>query len=43
MVVVADVLPKDSLKMAMAEDEDPIQAFSPDRPHPTLRVGIGPG
>ena len=42
-VVIADELPMSSLKMAIVEDEGPIQAFSPDRLHPTLRVGIGPG
>src|ERR1017187_10333134 len=41
-IVVLHVLPKDSLKMTMAEDEDPVEAFSPNRPDPTFRVGIGP-
>ena len=41
-VVVPYVLPKDSLEMAMAKDKDPIEAFSPNRPHPTFSVGIGP-
>jgi hypothetical protein len=41
-VVALDVLPKDSLEMTMAEDEDPVEAFSPHRPHPTFSEGIGP-
>jgi len=35
-VVVPFVLPKDSLEMAMTKDENPIEAFSPNSPHPTL-------
>jgi hypothetical protein len=41
-IVVLHVLPKNSLEMTMAEDEDPVEAFSPNRPHPTFSEGIGP-
>ena len=40
-IVVLHVLPKNSLEMTMAEDEDPVEAFSPNRPHPTFSEGIG--
>ncbi len=40
-IVVLHVLPKYSLEMTMAEDEDPVEAFSPNRPHPTFGEGIG--
>jgi hypothetical protein len=28
--------------MAMAQNEQPVQALGPDRPHPTFRVGVSP-
>ena len=40
-VVMADVLSKHSLEVAMAKDEHPVEAFASDGSHPTLRVGIG--
>jgi hypothetical protein len=40
-IVVLHVLPKNSFEMTMAEDEDPVEAFSPNRPHPTFSEGIG--
>jgi hypothetical protein len=42
LVVVIDIVPKYSFEMSMAEDEDAVQAFSPNCPHPTFSVGIGP-
>jgi hypothetical protein len=35
-VVVTDVLPKDSIEMASAHDEQPVEAFVSNRPDPTL-------
>jgi len=40
LVVVADVLPEDSLKVAFAEDQDVVQALPPDGPHEALGKGI---
>jgi hypothetical protein len=40
-VVVADVLPKDTLKVAATENKHPVEAFVSHRPHPAFRVGIG--
>jgi hypothetical protein len=43
VVVVPDVAAKDSFEVALAENEDPVETFCPHRPHPTLRVRVGPG
>jgi hypothetical protein len=42
-VVVLDVDPKDLLQVATANDQKPVQALGPDRPHPALRVRVRPG
>src|SRR6266542_425459 len=41
LVVVPDVGPEGALKMLSPEDESPIQAFSPKRPHPSFAEGVG--
>ncbi len=41
-VEVPGVPAEDSLELAMTDDEDPVEAFCPHRPHPTLCVGVGP-
>jgi hypothetical protein len=41
-VVVHQVLAKDDLEVPAPEDEDPIQALSPDRPDESFGEGIGP-
>ena len=41
-VVMAHVLSKHSLEVAMAKDEHPVETFGPDGFHPAFRVGIGP-
>ena len=43
LVVMRDVLPKHSLEMSTTEDEDLVEAFCPNSPHPTFHVGISPG
>ena len=40
LVVVAVVDPEDVLKVAPAEDEDPIKAVGTNRPHPPFGVGV---
>jgi hypothetical protein len=40
VVVVPHVLVEDSLKVAPTPDEQPVQAFLSDRPHPALGVGV---
>jgi hypothetical protein len=40
LVVVAAVDAEDMLEVAPAEDEDPVEAVSADRAHPTLGVGV---
>jgi hypothetical protein len=42
LVVVAGVLPGDSFEVPFIQDEQPVEAFGTNGPHPTLRVGIGP-
>ena len=42
-VVVLDVLPQDTFELALAEDEQPVQAFAPNRPDPALGMGPGAG
>lgn len=37
LVVVADVLPKDSFEVTMSHYEDPVEAFGPHCPHPAFR------
>ena len=39
-VVVADVVPKYSFEMSMAHNENPVEAFSANRPHPAFRERI---
>ena len=41
-VVVRDVDPKDLLEVASADDQQPVEALSADRPHPAFGVGVGP-
>ena len=40
-VVVTDVLPKDSIEMASAHDDEPVEAFVSNRPNLTLCEGVG--
>jgi hypothetical protein len=40
-IVVLDVDPQDLLEVAAIEDEQPVQALSPYRANPALRIGIG--
>jgi len=40
VVVVPQVLVEDSLKVASTADQQPVQALLPDRPHPTLGIGV---
>ena len=42
LVVVAGTLTEDSLEVALAKDEQPIEALRPDRSHPSFRVSVGP-
>jgi hypothetical protein len=42
-VVMADVLSQNLVQVTTAENEHPVEAFCPHRPHPAFRVGIGPG
>ena len=42
-VVMLDVDPKDLLEVAAADDQQPVQALGPDRPHPALGVRVRPG
>jgi hypothetical protein len=41
-IVVVDVVTKYSFEVTTTENEDRVEAFSPNGPHPTLRVGVGP-
>ena len=41
-VVVPDVAEKDSFEVTGAQNEQPIETFCPHRPHPALRVRVGP-
>jgi hypothetical protein len=41
-VVVAGILAKDSLEVAVANDEQPIEAFGANRSYPAFRVGVRP-
>jgi hypothetical protein len=40
LVVVLDVGPQDLLKVAAADDQQPVQALGADRPHPALGVRV---
>jgi hypothetical protein len=40
IVVVPHILVENSLKVAPAPDQQPIQAFLSDRPHPALGGGV---
>jgi len=40
VVVVPYVLVEHALEVASTPDQQPVQAFLPDRPHPTLGVGV---
>jgi hypothetical protein len=40
LVVVLDVGPQDLLKVAAADDQQPVQALGTDRPHPALGVRV---
>jgi hypothetical protein len=42
LVVVVDVLTKCSFEVTTTENEDRVEAFSPNGPHPTFRVGVRP-
>jgi hypothetical protein len=42
-VVVPDVDAKDLLEVAAPDDQQPVQALDPDRPHPALGVRVRPG
>jgi hypothetical protein len=42
-VVVLDVRAQDPFQVALAEDEQPVQAFAPNRPDPALGMGPGAG
>ena len=42
-VVVLDIVPKDLLEAAAADDQQPVQALGAHRPDPTLRMGVGDG
>jgi hypothetical protein len=39
---VVDVLTKCSFEVTTTENEDRVEAFSPNGPHPTFRVGVRP-
>jgi hypothetical protein len=41
-VVLPDVAAEDSFEVALAENEQPVETFGSNRPHPTLRVRVGP-
>src|ERR1019366_3451765 len=41
-VVMPDVLAQNRVEVTTAEDEHPVEAFCPYRPHPTFRIGVGP-
>jgi hypothetical protein len=43
LVVVSDVLPEDSLKVAFAEDQDVVQALPSYGLHKTLDIGVSLG
>ena len=43
LVVVADVLPQDLLKVVFAEDEDVVQTLMPDGFHEALGEGVALG
>src|SRR5437867_7823272 len=43
LVVVADVFPEDPSEMVLAEDDQVVRAFAPDRPDDSLGVGVLPG
>ena len=42
LVVVPDVAEKDSFEVTVAQNEQPVETFCPHRPHPALRVRVGP-
>jgi hypothetical protein len=42
LAVVAGVLPEDSFEVPFTQDEHPVEAFGPHRPHPALGVSIWP-
>ena len=42
LVVVPDVVAEDPFEVTLAQNEHPVEAFRPHRPHPALRVGVGP-
>ena len=42
-VVVVQVHPEHLLQVPATHDEQPVQAFGADGPHPTLRIGVGVG
>jgi hypothetical protein len=42
LVVMVDVLRKDPFEMAMAQNEQPIEAFGANRPYPAFRESVGP-
>jgi hypothetical protein len=42
-VVVVDVRSEDSVDVSSAENQDPVQTFGADRPHPAFRECIGAG
>lgn len=42
LVVMADVFSKDSVEVAAANDEQPVQAFGANCPYPAFRESVGP-
>src|SRR5450755_3625751 len=42
VVVVADILTKDSFEVTLAQNEQPVEALRSDGPHPTFCIGICP-
>jgi hypothetical protein len=42
LVAVSDIFTKYSFEVTVTQDEHPVKAFDANRPHPALRVGIGP-
>jgi len=41
-VVVADILTKYSFEVTVAQNDEPVEAFGADRPHPSFRESVGP-
>ena len=41
-VVVADILTKYSFEVTVTQNDEPVEAFGADRPHPSFRESVGP-